>query len=330
MNDYYNYELKNKFILYLFETGVATRANDVMVGASELIFSESGLIERESGHDLAEFMPAEMSALLAQPKIKEITRLHTMRVNACLLRYLEWYAHETHRSVATCREFLLESLADYKAGTVTSPAHLQAVLDEILEPEDTMTVSMIYRAYFWIAFSGVYARRDVCLITAQNLDFDNFKIVFGGYEYPIYQQGVRALQAAANSTEFNYIHTNYTTIKQRSAGDSILRAFKDNPCANTGWIAAEMRKKRRKAKQQQQTDTEAIRKLSYRTILHSGIFFRQYEREAMGGSVDFAHVIKDTAGGEISIKWQESRDATNANLKDEYYVWKQLFYKGIV
>lgn len=327
---YYNYELKNRFILYLFESGVAKRANDIMVGTSELVFSEASLLEQEFGHDLAEFMPSEVTELMAQPGIKKLTKFRPMRFDACLLRYLEWYTHETQRSVTACRGFLLDSLEEYKANTVTSPAHLQAVLDEILESEDAMTVSMVYRAYFWIAFSGILAKKDVCLITAKNLDFDNFKIVFGGYEYPIYQQGVRALQAAANATEFNYIHANYTTVKQRSNGDCILRGFKDDPCANTGWIAAEMRKKRRKERQERQSDAEVIRKLSYRSILHSGIFFRQYEQEAMGGSVDFSHVVKDTAGGEISVKWPERREATNAELKDEYYVWKYLFYKGIV
>lgn len=293
------------------------------------IFGKTESMEKQYGRDLAELSVSELGSF--DELFKGTTSLTPIRIKSGLLQYFEWYRVTfPQKDVSGAIMWLMRTLESYKEGIVASPTHLQIVLNNIFDSEDDPTMHTIYRSYLWVAFSGVMSPQEaIAKLTADNFDFGNFKFTIDDQDYPIYQQAIKPLAVAAYATELLYKHPNYTNpiMRDRVEGGSIFRGVKSDTDVHKLYRVI------RQICSDSKKESTGARMLSYSSVLHSGIFYRQYELEAAGMDVDFSHLAKrvNHYGKEITRASYISRaSALNWSLQDEYYIWKYLLFKDKV
>lgn len=317
----YNEDIKNRF---MWDISWQIGRSGQTYKAFKQLFIASEPLEREKGRDLAELYSSQMAAL---DEIEAVRSIPPMRYRACLLRYMEWYKNQyPDASVEYGLSWVLDSLQRYKSSIVVNPTQLQIELDKLFGSEDEATMDAVYRCYLWIAYAGVASKVDAFALTPLDVNLPELCFTLDGCKYPIYQPAIQSFAAAAYRTELLYEHPNYTTMRRRIPGDKLLRGFKGD--AEGDWISRKIRE-RIGIRQANGIDCKCI---TYSSLLHSGWFYRQHELEMAGADVDFSHVVKP-----VSFRKELSPTAlygkkmrVNAELKDEYYVWKYLFYKGVV
>lgn len=317
----YNQDIKSRFI---WENEDAIERSSAVYNAYARLFALSSELESHAGKDLAAFDPVELRFL--DLMVKEKGRMLPMRYKACLLRYLDWCHGHVDINAAEGINYILSSLQEYKDTVVSGPIHMQIALDGIFHPEERENIDVMYRCFLWIAFAGVRSKEDADTILVSDIDLSNRFFVFDGDKYPIYPQALKAFDITLKNTDFVYEHPNYTRLRPRIDNNKFLRGFKGD--ADDKWIMVDIRKKTAAAHKRNQD----AKRLSYRSALHSGIFYRQYEQEAAGMDVDFSHLIKDKESDQNAKRKNLTMRRANINacLKDEYYIWKYLMYKDKV
>lgn len=322
----YNQDIKNRF---MWENEDSIGKSSAAYNAYEELFEISAPLETEKGRDLAELYRSEMAYL--DELVETQSKIPPMRYKANLLRYFTWYKKKYPDAITRpALSWVLDSLSGYKRSIVSSPTHLQIELNKIFRPEDGGTIDIVYRSFFWIAFAGVRCREDADLLEVKDIDVESMTFILDGHRYPIYPQGLKAMLLAAKNSSLMYEHSNYkegtVVYKTRVAGDKVLRGIKGD--ADDQWIMESIRKRTAAAAKEDST----AKRLSYRSVMHSGAFYRQYELEASGMDVDFSAVVKESRHGKTFSKASlaAARGKTNALFKDEYYIWKYLMYKDKV
>lgn len=291
------------------------------------IFSASEPFENEYKRDVAAFYRSQMANLEDTDAIKEIA---PMKYKAAILQYIDWYRRHIQDpdNSGSAKSWVMDSLQPYKDSIVSSPAHLQKVLDIVFDSVESGTIDIIYRTYFWIAFAGLRERDRASLVTTKDVRLDDMEIRFDGYSYPIYSEGFKAIKAAKCADAFVYNHPNYTTTRTRVDGDKLLRGVRAD--ADSSGIRRKIREKIAEATKV----NDSVTQISYRTVLHSGIFYRQYQDEVIddGSKIDFKGIVKPTKNG-VAMRQDcliSSACRVNNSLKSEYYLWKYLLYKDKV
>lgn len=200
-----------------------------------------------------------------------------------LRRYVEWCKASGDPDVSDAIFHVkVDGLEKIRQRTVSSPEHLQQYLDAVYEPESEKTVDVTYRAYFWLAFAGM-KEEDIIKVRCTDVDLDGMVIRYNGEEYPIYEQAVMTLQIASRLPVFKYRHPNYKSdiYRDRIAGDTLVRSFRDVRNVVT------YRNSLSKAIHEALKDGRTTIRLSYSRTWLSGLFWRAYECEKAGGTVDF-------------------------------------------
>lgn len=315
----YNRDIKARFI---WDNEESIGHNSAAYNAYRRLFVLSSGLEEELGKDLAAFNSDELARF--EKLVAENLKMLPMRYRASMLRYLDW-CHSGHVDINASEgiDHILDGVNEYKNTVVSGPVHLQVSLDRIFDAENKHTIDVIYRCFLWMAFAGVRNKHFANSVTVDDVCLDKRIFFYNGDTYPIYPQALEAFDLAQTSTAFIYEHPNYTRSSNRINSDKLLRGIKAD--ADSICIAEEIKRKSKIAYKK----NPEVKRLSYRSVLHSGIFYRQYEAEAAGMDVDFSYLIKKTealTGRRLTIR----RAAINADLKDEYYVWKYLMYKDKV
>lgn len=315
----YNNTIKSKFI-----DDAHIRHDRRLYNAYALLFEAVSTLEKRYDKDIAEFNNTQLINLSDDAEAGKLVQ--TMKYRSALLRYFDWYNNNVSK-IPAAMGWMLDSFQSYKASMVSSPVQLKRALDAAFDKAEEQTIDVVYRAYFWIAFAGLREKRRAANMTVADIDMEAMEIHFDNQTYPIYSEGAADLRAAKELTKFVFNHANYSTKQPRFAGDKILRGIKSN--ANAENVRREVNKAFKAV-----AGNKDVKNLSYRTALHSGMFFRQYQEEAMGADnkVSFQKLIPRTRDGVVQSMdvWRAVRVRADADLKDEYYVWKYLFYKGIV
>lgn len=286
------------------------------------LFELSSGLEEKFGKDLAAFSSDEFA--MFEKLIAGNLRIAPMRYRASMLRYLDWCNSgraDINTSEGTAH--ILNELAEYKNTIVSGPVHLQVALDKIFDEESRHTIDVMYRCFLWMAFAGVRNKQFASAISVNDVDVGKRIFFYNGKEYPIYPQALEAFDLTKSSTAFVYEHPNYTCSRDRVKSDRFLRGIKAD--AGSDWIMLAVRKKTGEA----HLRNPEAKRLSYQSTMHSGIFYRQYEAEAAGMDVDFTYLLNESAYQDRAC-FISRKSTINADLKDEYYVWKYLMYKDKV
>lgn len=175
---------------------------------------------------------------------------------------------------------------------VSSPAHLQACLDAVFDPESDKTIDCTYRCYYWLAYAG-FPEKEILNVKVKNVDLDDLVVRYNGKEYPIYREGIKAIRNSAKLKEFSYIHPLYSKriVRNRVDGDMIMRGIKAEP--NICGLRAELSRRNTQAVK----DGKTFVSITYYRVWLSGVFYRALEKEKMGLPVDFSDTAKEFMSG---------------------------------
>ena len=214
-----------------------------------------------------------------------------------------------------------DSLERVRDCMVSGPLHLKKFMDEILEKECDLTSHILYRCYYWMAFSGLY-EEDVFNVTIDEIKFDSMIIEHNEVEYPLYRESIITFKNAVSLTGFYYNHPRYEepAWRERKPGNILLRGFRGNLKMMTtrSWLSNLGADALKKGNTKQQ--------LSYSRIWLSGLFYRTYERELDGYSVSFTDAaIKQMEGKTYKDNNYRLNSIIN-NYEKDYQRWKQAFY----
>lgn len=318
----YNEKVKGRF---MWESERELRRGSNAYVSYATMFQISGAFESRAGKDLAELSADELK------KVCDLFAKHTsdrvLRYTTNLLRYLRWYKNKyPDKDIGAAWKWVMGQLDKYRISLVASPTHLQLELNKIFRPEESDTIDNIYRTYFWLAFSGLRDKENACKVSIDDVRIDEMKFFANGVSFYLYPQSIKAVSRAAKCTSLNYEHPNYKGgIVSRDRYDSqmLLRGIKQD--ADIESLMVGVKKKTAAVCAKDPT----AKRLTYRSVYDSGLFYRQLDLEASGMDVDFRDDImkmRDVNGYSTEQSLNVVIDKTHGRLKDEYYVWKYLLY----
>lgn len=213
-----------------------------------------------------------------------------------------------------------------KKHMISNPLMLQMYLDSLYEPEFEETTNNIYRCFYWLAYAGV-DEEDILNIKCSDVDFDNMLVRYNGLNYPIYRESIPAFRNCALLTQFKYLNPNHSTVKyiNRVDGDQLLKGIKSIQDIKTIRVSLSRTSKRKI------DEGKTTLKLSYNRVYLSGMFYRKYETEMAGISVNFNDEAAKFIAGK-TYKFDSCRKSTNQKLREisqsyyeDYQRWKLAF-----
>lgn len=315
----YNDEIKQKFICS-HTCSVAGREK------YKRLFEVTEQYEREYNKDLCQMNSEELSSAFNKFCGLKTNSVYTRVVD--LNAYLNWCIENVEWSNKTIPELHIDIVDKMRKMTVVNPMHLQKYLDSVFDKEDELSISNVYRCYYWLGYSGC---KEEDAIKVRSCDVDLTSMVFrvGDSEYPIYREGIKAISNCVKLSSFKYLHPNYTksSFRPRADGDLILRGIKTGFSLSSFRVAVNMKIK--EALNSGRTDI----KMSYQRAMMSGIYYRIYQLEQMGVEPDFMDVAADFMRGK-EYNLSSGRNLIGAKQRkiakdylNDYNCWKQTLIR---
>lgn len=247
----------------------------------------------------------------------------SIKTNLQLIKaYIKWCDDQGFPDV--CREILQTKsvVSDKLKTTVTSPAHLQMYLNSVFSPEDDDTIDVVYRTYFWMAYAGILFD-DIFKITNNDVSFDDMTIKYGGVDYPIYREGVKAIKKCVTLDHINVYNSSRTTpsVLNRFDSNILMRGGKCLLTKDTTKVV--VNRKQREAKQEGKTNI----RMGFFKVWIAGLFYRTYTEELAGVPVDFLPLV-----AKIDSARENKNEYANINRRaklyyEDYLTWKSLLNK---
>lgn len=318
-NALYDPDRKLKFIDECGATQVAARNLTTL-------FVLSGEYEREMGKDICVMNEAEVNYILDKCKAARMSTRY--RYVQTLSMYHRWCGRNR------IEVYPLDYSAVHNINVevvrrrfVSSPMHLQVVLDSLFDDVEKQGSDNVYRAFLWLAFSGV-KREMSCDILAEDIDFANQRIVHDGVSYPLYPESIPVFRYLVELDAFRYYHSKYRNVilRKRVPGNKLLRGFRSDPVANEIGLLITGACKR--AREEKGIDLA----ISYVTISTSGKFYREHNREIVYGMSNLDAIVAEevaASGKEFPSEERYKRyfwERSNT-IKKEYEAW--LFAFGL-
>lgn len=302
----YNEERKMQF---LEETRSST-------GFGRSVFNTTEPYELKAGQDLCELGTEELQNI-ANEHFGSRTRTIDSTI-AFLRSYVLWckeHSLPVSDGIYGVKTQMDEKMKRYM---LASPKHLQAVLDKSFSPVESETVDCIYRCYLWMSFSGI-EEPETFEVKVDEVNFDSMLIEHSGKSFELYREAIPAFRMACEATEFKYQHPRYTQIRDRFPGEFIMRGIRAERIKST--TIKSVIQKAFKANEIE---------LTYNKIRLSGMFYRAYETERMGGIVNFddyvtEQVIKRDSTYHKNYTRGKVTNLIKRDLLDDYACWKAAF-----
>lgn len=242
---------------------------------------------------------SQQTSEVLQPVVNKISGLRSKSTELVLIilkEYVRWCIRnglEVDRGIFDVR---IHSIEKIKKQMVASPLHLQFKLNEIFRLTEEETIDIVYRVFLWMAFAGL-EDSDAIRVTSDDVDLQNLRINFEGHSYEIYKESREDFEKACNLTDFFYEHPCYTVRRERAEGNLIMRGFRSSSL-NLQTLRPMVTRKINDGKGKPgdtQTRQEGKKQkkdvISYKRIYLSGIFYRAYECERAGLSLNFSVVV---------------------------------------
>lgn len=281
------------------------------------LFNCIGDLERKWHTDVCAMAPERLQDVVtAISGVRDITNARW----AMLRTYIKWcVSQNVAGAVDNTKLVKLNTVPKKKVRTVANPLQLQVYLDTICDPEDMHSADNTLRAYLWLAFAGVPMHK-VCELTTGDVDLNSLTVRCGGYDLPIYREGLAAIKNCVELMRFTMIREGKPCRYERVKSDKLLRGTKSDPKFDN--IGTFLRRAHLKAAQ-----TKTITKeIAYSGAMLSGRCYRLYEREQAGLPLDFdgvAHRIIELEEFEGNFDAKYAR--TKQMLKKDYEAWKTTF-----
>lgn len=312
----YNSELKERFVK---ETNKSAKRSDFF----QIVFNRLEECERECGTDFCCMSVPQMQAVFNSMSSLKGSTLSLYK--SMLSDYSKWCVDQgitgANLNVLEIKEHDCSALRDKM---VSSPKQLQKFLDSVFMEERKETADTIYRAYFWLAFSGVPEEK-IFELKCSDIERGG-KLIFSKFgRYKVPEEGALSLNYCATLRSFLYVNNNYKngpTRIDRVEGDELLRGIRGK--MNSVTSSQVVHRVIKKAIDNGQTTINP----SYNDIWLSGRFYSIYNEELLGLEPDFYEMAvehlrtKDCKGSRSRsdrIRMAENR------YEKEYYRWKSAF-----
>lgn len=307
----YNQERKERFL-----TKYEENKNTKKVATH--VFNASSKFEESRGRDVCEF-PTEELQEVVDAVLGLRTRSKWLGVHV-LEEYFKWcqisnYAIEDQ----SIQNVSLLGIDKLRSQLVASPTHLQKVLDTFLDKEEEETLESLYRCYYWFAFMGVPEVTTFELLV-DSVDFSQLSIITEDGEYPIYREAIPAIRNASQLKDFAYKHPLYNDVIRRNRLDSekLMRGVK----ADLDLMSArDVLSKKIRGEIKKGTP---IGQLTYNRMEMSGKFYRTFERERAGFSIDSKEVTPQHPNGKENLS--KSQRIKEISYMEDYSRWKLAFF----
>ncbi|MDB7829199.1 hypothetical protein [Intestinimonas butyriciproducens] len=304
----YNEERKKKFL--------EDRKKNSAFGRS--IFKATEQVEEQYGMDLA-LLPSEA----LQSVVNERLGIRTRSVGTAITFIKSYYTwcKENGFDVGNGIDGLsIQNEEKIRNTMVSSPKHLDILLNSVFDPVQEETMDCIYRCFLWMAFSGM-EDADAMEVKVDEIDFDDMLIRHNNGEYELYKESIAAFRKACSLTEFVYVNPKYSkkVTRNRFPGEYLMRGIRSEKISlmtMRGIIGTHFRNNGLK--------------ISYNRIYLSGVFYRAYEMERAGFTPDFS-VLAAERVERIDRNYSENYSkkkvttAIEQDFIDDYSSWKQAF-----
>lgn len=283
--------------------------------------------EEEIGCDFC-----EMPLSVVQPVIDDATTSRSSSVSAILSSlksYVLWCRDHHFPTSDAVFSVVVNPSKKITNETVGDPAMLRAILDTIFDNPKRETTDIVYRAFFWFAYIGLYDTQAIDL-NIDDVNLDDKVVIYKKKRYDIPTQAIEDIRAAVESTYFVLFHENpyYETVCDRSESRAVLRTTRLRRPTLDNFRAAVSKKVK-----------PSPFKLSYRKILLSGWYYRWYMAELNGEDPEphirsFAE--QDYAYRETLLTNKKSFDSKTKKdkintlvkqLEKDYRFWKETYKK---
>ena len=304
----FNAELKDRF-LETFQSE-AERRN------FQTLFRQTEETERILGRDLWGWTQDEVEEFIMGLNVRHTAAL---RKSAFIRTYLRWCADANGGNVEG--EVLELKRVSVRATPENNrlfadPQDLQEFMDSVFEPEEMCRVDNIYRALFWMGFSGIHSK-DVLSVRMNDYHRETQEIVLNGQSYPLYAQSIASLDNCLILDKFSRASCvggkAFEVQLPRMEGDEILRPVAQRNATNK----PELRRFMQRANDliQKKAGGEKYRSIRYSDLYVSGIFCRMHEIELKGIPVSFDILIEGT---------ELYRETAESRLRADYEAWLEL------
>lgn len=299
------------------------------------IFERTADLERKLGKDIAQFSDQELSeAFTLVSAASQITNVKRSRE---IQSYFLWCSDHGVSNVSSIKELDVDTIERFRARMIHNPGHLARVLDTLFPAPETEHIYFICRAYYWLAFLGLYEDEAANLVTSQvNLDdriiyrdepFHNSIVIIPEAFRDI--QSATTLEALLENRNCRGVHVQ--TLRPRAHGDNILRGKNRKNIADMQMAITNTCRKSTtvRADKLRMSGIYLDVDLTYSFVRKSGIFYRTWRRECSTGIVSFENVVADEflrktyTFSETHSKARIHRELIKAYMTD-YERWKKL------
>jgi len=312
----YNEEQKRRFIA---DMGFS----ESMLKFALQLFYSTEKYEEQWGKDICYATKEELAPVVNAISSMRSSAQHT-RVNM-LRKYVIWCKENGIQNVSDAVFIVApDNTSKIRKQTVSGPIELSMFLDAIFPAVSAHSISILFRCYYWLAFSGV-KEQDVFDVKKEDIDFGKMLIRFNGDEFPLYKESVETFHLAVNLKTFWYKHKTHKEAHEMQRIDSEYLLSATEGVIKPTYAKAFMYKQNLKALKNKTTAKD----LSYIHVFLSGVFYRKYELERAIGEaftyVDFLDVAEMASGDSWGNKLQKTKNRIARLYFEDYNVWKNVF-----
>lgn len=304
----FNRELKERFISECVKCD-STKQRWRYLFKKTQVFEEKWCADlcTRNTNDL-QFMVDQLSSVSANGRHQTIVTLK---------RYVHWCINNGVENACDGVDGVVDNgIVSDSVKMVANPAELQLALDSIFVSEDEDTVDNLFRAFYWLSFSGMLIDKAINVGNA-DINMDESEINYCGRTYTIYYEARKCIKKCMELPTFRVYRPRSEYTITRGNGKSIFRN-QYGDVSKSDMINYISRKKKK---------SNSKYDLSYNSVWLSGLFYRTYYgKERRGIIVDFASELDDIA--EIKNIEHTTVSAKNSLVKfytSDYENWKKYF-----
>lgn len=308
----YNPTIKTKFINSY--TKSASHAKVI-----ECLFNKIESFESSKGIDICQMGSSDLDEVAA---IIGVHNSNTADVKTRILhKYGLWAVENGIENAKTdLASFEFYSQYDFISFYYKNPDDLNEIMDSVYKPVSENTIHNAYRAFLWLAYSGV-SPQEMMNIVSDNVNIDNRTVKCGDCSYSLHELAMDSIISCVDRREwYTYKGVAGKIVLDRGVSGSILRTKEDDDTTFRKFMTKMSSTTSKIIKSK-----HIARSLTYSGAYVSGHFYRMYAAEILGIPVDFTFVAKNVVAGRGKELNSDNVSKTKRQYADDYYAWKKAF-----
>lgn len=213
----------------------------------------------------------------------------------------------------------MKDLEPYRKQMLANPQHMLKLLNEHFDDTSEGTIHIIYRAYLWMAYFGMFDDQAID-VKKSDVSLSRLIIKSGGEEFEICREAIPDFEWLVKKESFNYKHPLYNNVivRQRVPGDRLLRGVRGQTTNKS--IKAHISKRLTASPDDNNPPTIS-------SIRLSGLYYRMMQREQIGIAPNFRPIVRriimhKNGGAEPA---HPNIVAQARHMNRDYELWKEAF-----